>query len=130
MTFMKTAVVLVLCSVGLWAHHSYPTFYDLNQQVILKGKVTAVAFAEPHVMMTIETKGSGTWQAEWTNPAALARRGVVDGTVKIGDVLEIEGSPAWNPNSRVVSALRVVLRPADGWRWESGAEQPKPRVIE
>jgi hypothetical protein len=101
----------------LWAHHSYGTFYATDHRVTLKGQVTKVAFSNPHVMLTIETKDSGTWQAEWTNIDALTRQGVRADTVQAGDVLEIEASPARNPESRVVSALSEIRRPADGWRW-------------
>jgi len=94
--------------------------------MILKGQVTKISFLNPHVMLTIETAKSGTWQAEWTNVDSLARQGVRKETVQTGDFLEIEGSPARNPESRVVSALTEIRRPADGWRWVS----PDSRTIE
>ena len=122
--------VLLLAAVSLLAHHSYALFYDVHQQVILKGKVTKVSFTAPHAKLTIETKNSGTWVAELTNLEALKRTGVSDDTIKAGDFLEIEGSPALNPDSRVVSALREIRRPVDGWRWVSEAKWPGPRVIE
>jgi hypothetical protein len=123
--FASTVVLLLTCT-GLWAHHSYSTFYLTDHRVTLKGQVTKVSFLDPHVMLTIETKNSGTWQAEWTNVESLARQGVRQETVRTGDFLEIEGSPARNPESRVVSALTEIRRPADGWRWVG----PDNRTIE
>ena len=108
---------MLTSTAGLWAHHSYGTFYLTDHRVTLRGQVAKVAFANPHVMLTIETKTSGTWQAEWTNTDSLARQQVRPDTVKLGDFLEIEGSPARNPDSRVVSALAEIRRPADGWHW-------------
>lgn len=119
-------VALLLTCTGLWAHHSYSMFYLTDHRVTLKGQVTKVSFTNPHVMLTIETAKSGTWQAEWTNVDALARQGVRQETVQTGDLLEIEGSPARNPESRVVSALTEIRRPADGWRWV----HPDVRTIE
>jgi len=113
------------CTAGLLAHHSYGTFYATDR-VILKGQVTKISFLNPHVMLTIEPAKSGTWQAEWTNVDSLARQGVRKETVQTGDFLEIEGSPARNPESRVVSALTEIRRPADGWRWV----HPDVRTIE
>ena len=104
-------------TAALWAHHSYGTFYLTDHRVTLKGQVAKVSFAAPHVLLTIETKNSGTWQAEWTNPDTLSREGVRQDTIRTSDFLEIEGSPARDPESRVVSALNEVRRPADGWRW-------------
>lgn len=119
--FMRRAPALGLailtCTTALWAHHSYSMFYATDHRVTLKGQVTKVAFSNPHVMLTLETKNSGTWQAEWTNTDALKRQGVQADTIHLGDVLEIEASPARNPDSRVVSALSEIRRPADGWRW-------------
>jgi hypothetical protein len=114
--FASTAALLLSCT-GLWAHHGYSMFYLTDHPVTLKGQVAKVSFLNPHVMLTIETKNSGTWQAEWTNVDSLARQGVQQETVQTGDFLEIEGSPARNPESRVVSALTEIRRPADGWRW-------------
>jgi hypothetical protein len=57
--------------------------------MILKGQVTKISFLNPHVMLTIETAKSGTWQAEWTNVDSLARQGVRKETVQTGDFLEI-----------------------------------------
>ena len=124
--FTSTVALLLTCTAGLWAHHSYGMFYATDHRVTLKGQLTKVSFVNPHVMLTIETKNSGTWQAEWTNPDSLTRQGVPQGTVQTGDFLEIEGSPARNPESRVVSAVTKVRRPSDGWSWV----HPDVRTIE
>ncbi len=128
MRLVRTAVAVLACSAGLWAHHAYATFYNIDQRVTLKGRVASVQFTAPHVMLTIETKSSGRWQAEWTNIAALAQGGVVADTVKVGDVLEIDGSPSKNAASKVVSALCEVRRRADGWRWSR--TEACPQTIE
>jgi hypothetical protein len=121
----------LLFAVGLLlAHHSYGADFDLRQTVILKGKVAKVFFKDPHVTLTIETKNSGIWEAEWTQASGLMRRGISESTIRPGDFMEIEGSPARNPSLRVVSALREIRRPADGWRWVSDEDWPGPRVIE
>ena len=126
-TVFTTAALLLTCTAGLWAHHGYSTFYLTDHRVTLKGQVAKVSFLNPHVMLTIQTKNSGTWQAEWTSVDNLARHGVRQDTVQTGDFLEIEGSPARNPDWRVVSALQVIRRLADGWRW---VLPDGPRTIE
>jgi hypothetical protein len=131
LTLTLTAIGMLLAATGsLLAHHSYGAYYFLDQHVILKGMVAKVSFKDPHVMLTIETKNSGTWEAEWTQATGLMRRGINEDTIRAGDFLEIEASPARNPDWRVVSALREIRRPADGWRWVSDAAWPGPRVIE
>jgi hypothetical protein len=125
---LLTGIVMLACAVGLLAHHSYGMYYHTDQQVTLKGKVAKIDFdmKKPHVMLTIDTAQSGQWQAEWTRPQTLTMYGVMPDTVKTGDVLEIEGSPAIDTTWRVVSALREIRRPADGWRWVL----PGQRIIE
>jgi Family of unknown function (DUF6152) len=110
-------LAVLTCATGLLAHHSYGTFYKIDQRVTLKGQVSKVTFSNPHVMLTIETKSSGTWQAEWTNTDSLMRQGVRQDTIQAGDVLEIDASPSRISDARVVSALAEIRRPLDGWRW-------------
>jgi len=124
-----TGIGMLLLASALPAHHSWGGAYDLRQQVILKGKVSKVAFKDPHVVLTIETKDSGTWLAELTSPAGLKRMGIDENTLKVGDFLEILGSPSRDPDRRVVAAYWEIRRPADGLRW-IWQEWPGPRVIE
>jgi hypothetical protein len=64
-----------------------------------------------------------------TSIEGLQRMGISDGTLKVGDFLEIVGSPSLDPQRRVVAALWEIRRPADGahWTWQ---EWPGPRIIE
>jgi len=124
-----TAIGVLLVAGSLLAHHSWGGFYDLHQQVILKGKVSKVAFKDPHVILTIETRDSGTWQAEMTSAADLQRRGFSEDTFKIGDFLEIVGSPSRDPEKHVVAAYWEIRRPADGFHW-TWQQWPGPPTIE
>ena len=121
--------VLLLIAGSLLAHHSWGNFYDLDRQVILKGRVSKVDFKEPHVLLTIETRRSGTWIAEFTNVEDLKRNGIVEETFKAGEYLEILGSPARDPEKHIVAAIWEIRRSADGFRW-SWQEWPGPPVIE
>ena len=128
---LRVGVALLGCAAALLAHHGYVLFYHIDQHLTLKGQVTKVIFEEPHVRLTLATKGSGTWDAEWTKPTTLAVDGVKPDTVKVGDVLEIEASPAINPAWRIVSAVMEIRRPADGWHWGRSSTQVRgTRTIE
>ena len=130
----KLALATLALLMPLTAHHAYQLFYAVDQEVILRGRVSSYVFSEPHVMLTVETKNSGTWKAEWTNPSALRRQGIDQTTLHPGDELEIHGSPALNPAFSVVSALFDLRRPSDNWHWhrDSASIQPgnQPRTIE
>ena len=122
--------VLVLTAGSLLAHHSYGLFYDIRQTVILKGKVAKVSFKEPHVMLTIETKNSGIWEAEWTGVMGLMRQGISENTIRVGDSLEIE--PESRSQPRLARGVRSEGDPAPRRRMALGehAKWPGPRVIE
>lgn len=126
---MKRLTALLLLAGALLAHHSWPGAYDLSTQLILKGRLTKLAFKNPHVILTIETKGSGEWLAECTSADGMLRRGITEETFKLGDTFEIVGSPSRDPGKRVVAAIWEIRRPADGMRWVQ-QEWTGPRVIE
>jgi hypothetical protein len=130
---MKKLILAVTCvmwtSGALVAHHSWGGAYDLRQQVILKGTLSKAAFKAPHVLLTIETRDSGTWVAECTNVEGFKRLGISEDTLKVGDYLEIVGSPSRDPDKRVIAAYWEIRRPADGMRWPL-QEWTGPRVIE
>ena len=91
--------------------------------------VTESPYYERSVLLTIETRRSGTWIAEFTNVEDLKRNGIVEETFKAGDYLGILGSPARDPEKHIVAAIWEIRRPADGFRW-SWQEWPGPPVIE
>jgi hypothetical protein len=120
----------LLFSGSLLAHHSWGGIYDLQKQVLLKGRVVKVTYRNPHSTLTIETRNSGTWEGEWTSWDGLSHHGIREDTIRVGDFLEILGSPSRTPDSKVVAIYWEVRRPADDWPWTSTDVWPGPRVIE
>jgi hypothetical protein len=94
--------VAVLTAVGICApvsaHHSFAAEYDGNKPVKLTGAITKVDWSNPHVYFYIDVedeKGNVTsWSMEMGAPGALRGRGWDKNTLKIGDVVTVEGSRA------------------------------------
>ena len=109
-----TSVLLVfLCSkVLLDAHHSFAAQYDRSKAVTLKGTVTKVEWMNPHIYFYIDVKeGDGTvanWAIEGGNPSGLYRRGWKKDSLKIGDVVTVDGWLAKN-GSKLANMRTVVL---------------------
>ena len=99
---------------SLLAHHSWGGSCDLHQQVLLRGRVVKISYRNPHSTLTIETRNSGIWEGEWTSWDGLSRHGIREDTIKVGDFLEILGSPP----------------PSDGWHRTSTEVWHGPRLIE
>jgi len=105
-------VLVILCAVPLFAHHSFATQYDKDNPITLKGSVTMLDFVNPHSWLYIHVKDAkGTlisWGIELGPIRDLQVQGWDKTTVKPGTEVAIEGFPAKN-GSKTVSAKSVRL---------------------
>ncbi len=113
--------LLVLAAVPAVAHHSFAAEYDRNKQVNLTGTVTKVDWMNPHMYFYIDVKeanGSVTsWGLENGNLSGLMRRGWRKDSLKIGDVVTVEGFLA-KDGTHIANARSVKL--SDGRKMFSG----------
>jgi Family of unknown function (DUF6152) len=85
------AMLVLLCSRGSQAHHSFAMF-DQARQVTLKGVVSGFQWANPHAFLMLDVtaaKDSGTWQVELNSPNNLKRQGWKSTTFKPGDHVSV-----------------------------------------
>jgi hypothetical protein len=91
------AITVLAVTGTAFAHHGAAA-YDMEKAVTIKGTVTNFEFINPHVLITVESKGDdGTvqkWQGELTSPNHLARAGWTKSTIKVGDTITIMGAGA------------------------------------
>ena len=94
----------------LRAHHSETAEYDTSKPVKVTGTIKKVDWQNPHVWFYVDvTDESGkitTWGFSGAPPGALMRRGVTKDALKIGAVVNVEGSRA-RDGSNNASARRV-----------------------
>jgi Family of unknown function (DUF6152) len=122
----RTLVILagalsVLAAAPAFAHHSFAAEYDRAKPVTLTGSVTKVDWMNPHMYFYIDVKDSnGTvtnWALENGNLSGLMRRGWRKDSLKIGDVVTVEGFLA-KDGSHLANARSVKL--SDGRKMFSG----------
>jgi hypothetical protein len=55
---LVTSAASALAPAAAFGHHS-PAFYDMTREVVVEGTVTKLDWKNPHILMTVETRGSG-----------------------------------------------------------------------
>jgi hypothetical protein len=94
------------------AHHSYSAEFDANKPVMLTGVVTKVDWMNPHTLFYINvTDEAGkvvNWGWEMASPNQLMRAGWTRTSMKIGDVVTVEGTRA-RDGSNYANARVIVL---------------------
>ena len=98
------------------AHHSYAQF-DRCQSMSIEGEIGSIAWANPHVVVTLKTGDATAYRVEWWDLNRLARAGVSTDSLKVGDRVVVTGSLHRDPELHVVTLLTAIRRPSDGWSW-------------
>ncbi len=136
---MRNKLAVLAAVVGLaaahptLAHHSFSAEFDGSKVIELKGAVTKIEWANPHVYFYMDVKdekGATTnWGCETTSPGSLHRQGWTRDTLKVGDQVIVDGYPA-RDGSKLADARRVTLpdgrRIFGGTPGDGGPGEPKP----
>jgi hypothetical protein len=89
------AIVLSAGARPILAHHAFAAEYDAKRQVLLTGNVTKIEWANPHAHFFLDVRdGSGkvsSWDLELTSPNTLQRGGWTRKSLKVGDVVTVNG---------------------------------------
>jgi hypothetical protein len=110
------ALTLVFLAAALpaYSHHSFAAQYDAAKPITLTGKVTKVEWTNPHVYLYLDVRDEKTGEiANWAleiggGPNSLIRQGWSRDSLKVDDVINVEGSLA-RDGSRLASAQSIVL---------------------
>lgn len=119
---LAAAIVVILAAVPLVAHHSFAAQFDRSKPVTLNGPVTKIEWINPHARFYMDAKNADgkvvNWEIELTSTAGLLRRGWTRSSLKLGDVVTVNGSLA-KDGSNLANATTVTL--SDGKRVFAGS---------
>jgi hypothetical protein len=112
-SLLAAAFGLILAATPVVAHHSFSAEFDRDKPFKATGVVTKIDWQNPHIWFYIDVKDEKTgkvtnWGWEMGSPNGLMRRGWTRNSMKIGDVVTVEGSLA-KDGSNNANASTVIL---------------------
>lgn len=122
-------VFVAAYSIPATAHHSFAAEYDASKPITLTGRVSKVEWTNPHAFFYVDVKDEKTnevvnWAAELNSPNSLMRLGWTRDSMKVDDVVTVQGSLA-KDGSKLLNARSVVLAKT-GQRLFAGSSDGSP----
>jgi hypothetical protein len=106
--------VLLSAALPLRAHHSFAAHFDATKPVTLTGAVTKVEWTNPHVWFYVDVRddsgASANWAMEMGSPNALLRTGWTRNSMKVGDVVTVDGFRSRDGSTSAAAAVIVLVR--------------------
>ncbi len=100
--------LIIFAAVTAYAQQTSPATYDPDHKIRLQGAVTRIDWANPRAYVFVNVKeASGqveNWAVEIGNPLELEKSGWKASTLRIGDVIAIEGLPARGQSKRALAS--------------------------
>src|SRR5215475_2548320 len=119
MRWSTAALACILAITPLFAHHEVLAKFDAAKPQTLKGSVTRVDWASPHVHVLMNATEAGrqvNWAVELENPIDLERSGWNRDSLKPGDAIIVQGIRArdgslqvWGNSITLTTTGRKVL---------------------
>ena len=122
LAIFAAGIAVMLAGVPMVAHHSFAAEFDSAKTIKLTGVVTKIEWMNPHAYFYIDvTDPAGkvaNWGLEMGSPNGLMRQGWTRNSLKVGDMISVEGYMA-KDGSKLANARTVKL--SDGRKVFAGS---------
>jgi Family of unknown function (DUF6152) len=112
LTMLVAGLSLFVAAAPVRAHHSFAAEFDATKPVKLTGTVTKIEWTNPHVWFYVDVKDESgkvtNWGFELGSPNGLMRGGWTKNSMKLAEMVTVEGSAA-KDGSNHVNARTVTL---------------------
>ena len=110
---LAVLVVVGLATIPAMAHHSFTTFWRMDETVEITGIVRSTRIINPHGELTVEvTEPNGEtalWYITSRGPAQATRRAGWENGLLVGETVTVEGSPSRKEGAKALAAGKVTL---------------------
>jgi Family of unknown function (DUF6152) len=108
-------VGVLASAVPVVAHHSVSAEFDTTKTIKFVGKVTGIAWGNPHIYTLVEAPDPATgktvvFRVEGGPPNSLFRAGWRKDTLKVGETVTVTGNRAKNPESMNVGQATILTQ--------------------
>lgn len=109
--FAAVAIWLLSTPAPTDGHHSASAEFDATKRIKITGALSKLNWLNPHIIFFIDVTDGGkvaTWSWELPSPNQLMRAGWTRNSMKIGDMLTVEGIHARDGSNHGM-AMTVTL---------------------
>jgi Family of unknown function (DUF6152) len=119
--FRLSVVALALLGIANAAVAHHPPRFERCQRFTFTGQLERIEWVSPHVQLFIRTDDGEIQQVGWLNLQGLARAGIEQDTLRIGDHLVVEGGTRTDVVEKPI-LLSSIHRASDGWEWSQALQ--------
>lgn len=127
-TCVLVAFSVLAAELPAFPHHAFSAVFDEKNPIKLSGTVTKIEWQNPHTWFYIDVKDesgkSTNWGLEMGSPNLLIRSGWSRSSMKVGDVVSIEGFRAKDGSNN--GNAQVVILTSTGQRLFAGSSFGQP----
>jgi Family of unknown function (DUF6152) len=111
-TVLRIMAILALAINVASAHHPFSVNYDVTKFGMLTGKVAAVQWTNPHVVLALDVETDGKtqrWMIEGNPPNTLLRQGWDKELLREGNRITVSGWHARDATLKIFSGHEVTF---------------------